>query len=60
MQQIRTFFIKKYIFFLKNLRICIFCSTFAGAFEKKHFRQSMSYHAEAWGRMGEWLKPTVC
>ena len=34
MQPIRIFFVQKYIFSSKNLRMCIFCSTFAAAFVK--------------------------
>ena len=36
-QQIRTFFAQEYIFSSKNLRICIFCCTFAADFEKRVF-----------------------
>ena len=36
-QHIHTFFVQKYIFSSKNLRICIFCSTFAADFEKRVF-----------------------
>ena len=33
-QHIRTFFAQEHIFSSKNLRICIFCCTFAADFEK--------------------------
>ena len=54
-QHIRTFFAQKHIFSSKNLRICIFCSTFAADFEKTRILSAL----ERWqsGRLRRSWKP---
>ena len=54
-------FLSKNAFFSK--KICVFAFfvvPLQPLSKKKHFRHNMSKHATAWGRVGEWLKPTVC
>ena len=55
------FFLSKNAFFSKKICTCaFFVVPLQPLSKKKHFRHNMSKHATAWGRVGEWLKPTVC